>query len=83
MGEACRRQERGFLSVGGGKFTQHSPGSCDFFQCNQITLLKDGTFVLSTLDLENNLAGRPEISRKGRGSDRVWNPSIFPLRLSD
>lgn len=63
--------------------TEHVPGSCDLFQCNQITLLKDGTFVLPTFDLGNNLAGRPAISREGRGSERLWKPSIYGLGSSD
>lgn len=46
-------------------------------------LLKDGVFVLPTLDRGKTPTERPEISGEGRGSERLWKPSTFVRRPCD
>ena len=70
------------------EFAKHIPGFRDLSQHDQVTLLKAGTFevsdpLCSLVLTSGRIPQKDLVSRIGRDSERLWNPSIFVLAASD
>lgn len=67
------------------EFAKHIPGFRDLSQHDQVTLLKAGTFevsdsLCSLLVTLGSIRKKGLVSRAGRGSERLWTPSIFVFK---